>query len=222
MLDADPLARPRVRPSRDVSGGEDVLRARLEALVHDDAAVQREAGRLCERYDGANADAHRDDVRLDDLPVRERHSRRGNRPEGPLEVEDDSVLLVQRLHEVADLGTEHPRERASVGRDDVHLDPPLPQRGRHLQADEARADDDGAPRGSRALDESAAVGQRPQRLDVGEVGPGHGEPHRLGPGREEKRAPRQGAIRRPARPCARPRRSTRRACPVRSVIAFSA
>src|SRR5262249_51247002 len=42
MLDANPIAAVRVRPSRDVAGGEDAGRARFEVLVHRDAAVHRE------------------------------------------------------------------------------------------------------------------------------------------------------------------------------------
>src|SRR6185437_16420870 len=46
MLDTDRFAAPCIWPARDVAGGEDVGRARFEQLVHYDAAIHRQSGRL--------------------------------------------------------------------------------------------------------------------------------------------------------------------------------
>jgi len=54
------------------------------------------------------------------------------------------VLLVQALHEAADLIAHDPRQRDLLGRDDVDLDFPRAQRRGDFQSDESRADDAGA------------------------------------------------------------------------------
>src|SRR5262249_46586244 len=64
VLDAYPLAGPGIRPARDVSCREDTRRARLEEFVHEDAAIEREAGFLGERRRRLHADAHHDEVRV--------------------------------------------------------------------------------------------------------------------------------------------------------------
>ena len=55
-----------------------------------------------------------------------------------------------------------------------------------FEADEARADDDRAPRALARGDDGAAVGERAQRMDVRLVGAGDRQPHRLGAGREQQ------------------------------------
>jgi hypothetical protein len=72
----------------------------------------------------------------------------------------DAVLFVQLSHELAELGPEHAFERKRLGRDDVDLHVPGTQRSRHLEPDEARADDDRALRRLELGDDGAAVGER--------------------------------------------------------------
>ena len=56
--------------------------------------------------------------------------------------------------------------------DDMHVDIARAQRGRHLEADEARADHHRPLRRQRLGDEGAAVGQRAQIVHMREVAPG--------------------------------------------------
>ena len=99
----------------------------------------------------------------------------------------DAVLLVQAAHEVAELGAQHALQRALVRRDDVHVDAARAQRRGDLEADEARADHDRAPRRCRPRDDGAAVGERAQRVHVRQVGARQRQPHRLGAGRQQQR-----------------------------------
>jgi hypothetical protein len=75
-------------------------------------------------------------------------------------VEHHPVLLVEAAHEVAGLRAQHARERPLVRRDHVDLDLARPQRGRHLQADEARPQHDGPPRAVRGGHDRPAVRER--------------------------------------------------------------
>src|SRR5262249_55582833 len=55
MLDADVLAGVRVRPTRDVAGSVNVVRAGLEMPIDHHAAVNLKAGLLGEHETGADA-----------------------------------------------------------------------------------------------------------------------------------------------------------------------
>lgn len=72
------------------------------------------------------------------------------------------MLLVEAANEVAQLRTQHAFERAPLGPDHVHLDPPRAERRGDLESHEARAQDDRAPRPVRRLDDRATVGQGAQ------------------------------------------------------------
>ena len=61
-------------------------------------------------------------------------------------MEDDAVLLVQGADEVAHLRTEDPLHRPFVRRHDMDFDAAGAQRGRDLEANEARAHHDRAAR----------------------------------------------------------------------------
>src|SRR5690606_40471722 len=78
-----------------------------------------------------------------------------------------------------------------LGRDDVNLEAPLQQRGGDLEADEARADDHGAPRSGQAIDDRAAVSQRAQHVNIRLIRAGNVEAYRLGAGREQEAIVRQ-------------------------------
>ena len=89
------------------------------------------------------------------------------------------MLLVQLAHEGAHLLAEHARHRNLFGRDDMHFDLARAQRGRNLEADEARADHDGALRRLGALDDGAAVVERAQNAHMRQIGARDRQPHRL-------------------------------------------
>ena len=70
VLDPDALAGVRIRPARDVAGGKDAGSAGLEPLVHQDPAVDREAGLLRQLDVGPDADAGHHEVGREPLAVR--------------------------------------------------------------------------------------------------------------------------------------------------------
>ncbi len=123
VLDADALARIGVRPAGDVAGGVDAGRAGLEIFVDADAAVDAKARLFGERQSRPHADADDDEIGGELVAALQRHRLAASMPvDAVLEMEDDAVLLVQRAHEVAELGAEHSFERPLLRRDDVHLD----------------------------------------------------------------------------------------------------
>ena len=83
-----------------------------------------------------------------------------------------------------------PLERHAIGRDDVDGDAARPERGRHLESDEARADDDGMVADPARGDDGAAVGEGAQVVHAAGVGAGNGQPHGVGTGRNQERAER--------------------------------
>ena len=96
------------------------------------------------------------------------------------------VLLVDRPHEPADLGSHDPLHRDRLGRDDVHLQLPRPQRGGDFEPDKAGADDHRAARRRGLRDDGAAVGERAQIVDMREIAAGQVEAHRVGAGRDQE------------------------------------
>ncbi len=106
-------------------------------------------------------------------------------------MKDDAVLLVDAAHEVAELGSEDALERPALGRHHVHLDLAGAQRGRDLEADEARADHHGALGLLGVGDDGARIRQRAQHVHVRLAGARDVEAHGLGAGREHSHVERQ-------------------------------
>ena len=102
-----------------------------------------------------------------------------------LEVENDTVPLMEGADEVAHLRTHDPLQWSFARRHDVNLDIPGAQGRGDLETDEAGAEHDGAARGLGALDDRPAVGERTQRVNVRLVGAGNGQADRFGSGREQ-------------------------------------
>ena len=102
------------------------------------------------------------------------------------------MLLMKRLHKASEVRPEDLFHREGIGSDHLYLDTPSPEGGGDLQADEARAQDDRRFGAVSALDDGAAVGERPQREHVRLVHTGYREPHGLGPGRDEEAVEREG------------------------------
>jgi len=108
-------------------------------------------------------------------------------------MEAHAVLLVDALHRAADVLAEHAREGHGLRTDHVHLQPALAEGGRRFQADEARADDHGAPRPRRPLDDGPALRERAQDMHVRTIRPGDGETPRLGAGGQQEGAIGEGS-----------------------------
>ena len=70
MLDADGLAAQRIRPARDVAGGENSRRIRFETGVDDDAPIDPEACPLGELDARAHAETGHDQIGLKDASSR--------------------------------------------------------------------------------------------------------------------------------------------------------
>ena len=173
-----------VRPARDVAGGEDARHARFQVLVDEYPAVDPKAGRSASAVRGLtptpattrSALRLSPPLRIDAIPIDA-----GRRLS---QMEFDPMLLMKRLDETSEVRPEDLLHRDGIGSDHVYLDAAGPERGGDFQADEARAQDDGRLGALRALDDGAAVGERPQREHVRLVRAGYREPHGLGPGRD--------------------------------------
>jgi hypothetical protein len=103
-------------------------------------------------------------------------------------MEAHAVLLMDTPHFSSKLLAEHAREWYRLGPDHVHLQPAVPEGGRRLEADEARAYDHRVSRPRRALDDGAALLEGAQEMHVRTIRPGHRESPRLGAGRQDQRA----------------------------------
>ena len=99
---------------------------------------------------------------------------------------DDAVVLMQRAHEIAHFRSKHTLHRALFRRDHVDLDIARPQRRRHLQTDETRADHERASRAVGGRDDGPTVGERAQGMHVRLICAGNGELYRLSAGRQQQ------------------------------------
>ena len=102
------------------------------------------------------------------------------------QMEDDAVLLVERLHEAAELRPQNFLHRPFFRRDDMDLDVARAQRGRDFEADEARPEHDDPLRRLGAFDDRPAVFKRAKHEHVRRLGAGQGRGHGLGAGREKQ------------------------------------
>src|SRR5690606_33644759 len=114
----------RIRPSRDVAGGEDARKAGLEILVDDHAAVDRRSRTLGKRRSRPNPDADDDEIGLERSAAAETHLGPIDGRDRLFEMEDRAARLVQRPHELADLRAEHALHRPLLRSDDVDLEAP--------------------------------------------------------------------------------------------------
>ena len=186
MLDANSLAGVRVRPARYVAGREDPRRARFEIGVHDDAAINLEAGCFGELEARADAHPRHNEIGLDDASACEPYSfalkAAGRFPQ----MEDDAVLLVKRLHKAAQVGTQNSLHRPFFGRDNVNFNVPRAQRRRDFESDEARAQHDRSARRLRPFDDCSGVAKRAKHKHVGGGRARNGCAYGLGPRGQEK------------------------------------
>ena len=90
-----------------------------------DAVIDLEASLLGEPGLRPHADAGDDEVGGDAFAALERHGLAVDGGGARVEVKDDAVPLVDRLHHVAELRPQHALERPRLGTDDVHLEPAL-------------------------------------------------------------------------------------------------
>ncbi len=192
MLDPDAIAGVPIGPASDVAGGEDAGRAGLEADVDRNAAIDRESGGLGQLDVRPHADPRHEQIRPQPLAVLEDHRSVRHRPGLLPEMEHHALFFVQQPDEVAQLRAHDPPQRAVTERHHVDVHLPSAQRCRHLQPDEAGAEDDRAVAFPRPSHDPAAVGERSQvmhrRRAPLELGC---EVHRARSRGEEERAVRQ-------------------------------
>ena len=128
-------------------------------------SLDREACCLGESGARCNADAENHEVRRQQCSVVELDASIADGFRGRAEMEADAVLFVKLPHETTDRVANHACERHFVDAHDVDFDLPGAQRGRHFQADEARADDHGPRALLGPCDDCARVGERSQHVD---------------------------------------------------------
>src|SRR5262249_49782844 len=115
VLDADPLARVRIRPSGHIAGSEHSRCARLQKLVDDDAAIDGKAGPFGDRERWPNTRADDNEVGIDGAAAAQSDRPIGKRCDGLAEMEDHSVRLVKTLNELPDLCAHDLLERPLLG-----------------------------------------------------------------------------------------------------------
>src|SRR5262245_52320187 len=122
MLDPQVLAGVGIGPPRDVAGGKDSRHTGFKVFIHRDAAVDLKAGTLGQLDSRPHPDADDDEVARQcraafelDVPAIDRGCRL-------LEMEYDTVLLVNRAYEIAKPAPEHAFQRPALRCHDMNLD----------------------------------------------------------------------------------------------------
>src|SRR5262249_44995980 len=121
-----------------------------------------------------HANADHDETGIESTTALERHAATVNRGDTVLEMEIDTVLLVQRANEVAELCSEHALKRAFLGRHHMNFYIPGAQRTRNFKSDEARADHERTLGRFCLVNNRAAVDKRAQGMHVRLIGAGNG------------------------------------------------
>ena len=130
-------------------------------IVHDDPAVDGKTALLRESHLGADSHTHNDDLTID-ASVLEDHALGVDLLGRFAEMELNPFLLMQLAHKYAQFRTEDTLEWHQFPTNHVHLKPSRGQRRRRFEADERRADHDGAP--LRMGDDRSAVIQRTEQV----------------------------------------------------------
>ena len=172
VLDTDRCCAVRVRPPRNVPGRIDVLGARLEVLVDNNAILDTQPSALREPQSRPHADADDHEVGAEPLAICERDGIAGDRFGRLSEVEDDAMLLMQGLDELPEITAHDPLEGNGLGCNNMNGQVRMarPQRGGNLETDEARPEDNGLLRAAGRGDDRAAITQRSKVVDVRQVG----------------------------------------------------
>src|SRR5581483_7624658 len=93
-----------VRPARDVAGREDAGRGRLEMCIDEHPAIEVEARGVREFDARVDADAGHHEIGLEHRAALQLHLPAVDDGCGVWEVKHDAVLMMERLHESAELG----------------------------------------------------------------------------------------------------------------------
>ena len=139
-------------------------------IVTDHAVVDLDAAALEPFGGGTRADADDDEVGVEFGAVGQHHlldllgSADLGHPDAAPHV--DAFGAVQPRHQRPDLLTEHRRQRRRLRLHQNDIDANTAQAGRHLAADEARADDDRAPRRAGLLAQRQTLVERAQDVDA--------------------------------------------------------
>src|SRR5206468_11631446 len=140
-----------------------------EVFVDDDTVLDAQSGVLRELHARAHTDPDDYEIRRQAFAALQNHRVALNLRGRLLEMEADTVLLVQRLDEGAEITAHDTLEWQRFGRHDVHRELGIPraERCRNLQADERGADDDRMIGAAGGFDDGTTVTQRPQIFHVG-------------------------------------------------------
>src|SRR5581483_11832956 len=94
MLHANQLTRMRIGPAGDIACGEDTWRARLQVLVNQDAAIEREPRLLRQHQTRPHADTDHDHIGIDRCPIAERDASTIESVDRAAETKRDAMGLV--------------------------------------------------------------------------------------------------------------------------------
>ena len=89
-----------------------------------------------------------------------------DRGDSRTEMKSHTVLFMDRAHHIADRRAHNTLHRALLRCNDIHLQAPITECGRHFQTDEARADHHASPGRGGARDQRIAVGERAEHVHM--------------------------------------------------------
>ncbi len=173
-------------------------------------AVDLEASRFCKAEARTHAEPGDDEIGLERASAFQRHAFAFHAARRLAQMEDDAMVLVDRLNEAAEVRPQDLFHRPFFRRDDMDLDVARAQRGRDFEPDEARAEHNDPLCRLGAFDDRLAVLERAEHEHVRRLGAGEGRGHGLGAGREKQAIVRNSCRRWRASLHARGRRWRRR------------
>ncbi len=121
MFDADILARMRVGPARDIACRIDAGGTCFEKFIHENAAVDCEAGLLRQRQTRLHTDTRNHKFRFNHLAALEDGALAVDGGDGILEMKLNPVLFVQASNEITHLGPKDPLDWPLLRCYDVNL-----------------------------------------------------------------------------------------------------
>src|SRR6185437_5366290 len=159
VLDAKPLAALGIGPAGDVPSRENARCARLQALIDQNAMVDREARPLGESQARTYTDPDEHEVGIDQSSIVELDLPGIYCTHCVAKMKHNAVRLVEGANEVSHRGPEDPLHGPSLRRHHVDLRLPLSQCRRRFEPNEACPDDHSTATRLGARDDRPAIGK---------------------------------------------------------------
>ena len=186
MFYTDILAGMRVGPAHDVASSVDTGGARFEKCIHQNAAINCEAGLLGKSQARPHADPNYDEISFNHAAAFKCRALIFDSGHGIFEMKDNVVVLVQHTNEIAYFRPEDALHWSFFRSHHMHLEIASAQRCRYLKSNKARTDHERSARSLGGINNGPTIFKRTQHVNVRLVGARNRQPHRLRAGSQQK------------------------------------